>query len=209
MSDNNTLNEQVGDSRLRMMYEACEKVGITTSLTMEKAIERFKALERGLPAEDEFVTLINWLGKCELIHKLDQEQTPLSSRDQYQVPDFFAVFNVNERKIPVLIEVKSTKNTNLKWSEKYFEKFKRYANLLNLPLLIAWKCTFNESDFAYWTLFDSSAFEKPYKSYKISLQIASRENLLGQLAGEFALAIEAGVGLHLNLKLIGDINDWQ
>jgi Holliday junction resolvase len=209
MLDENTFQDQSDESRLWLMYEACEQVGITTSLTKEKAIERFQILDRGLSAEDEFVALVNWLGRCELIHKLDQKQTPSSSKDLYRVPDFFAVFNSDEHKIPVLIETKSTKDTKLKWSAKYFGQLKRYADLLNLPLLIAWKCRFNESDFAYWTLFDSSAFEKPNESYKISLQVASHENLLGQLAGDFALDIKAGVGLHIKLKLIGDVNDWQ
>ncbi len=209
MSDDIVSEHSLTDDRLRLMYEAYEQAGITTPLTKEHVIKRFSDLERGLPAEDEFIVLVNWLGKCELIHKLDQQQIPPSSRDLYQVPDLLAVFDNRNHKIPVLIEVKSTKKMMFDWGSKYYEKLKRYADLLDLPLLIAWKCRPEEMDWAYWTLFDSSAFMRPHKRYKMTLEIASYESLLGQLAGEFSIDIKAGVGLHMKVDLIGNIGDWQ
>ena len=66
---------------------------------------RVRALDRGLPAEDEFSVICSWLGKTRLIHKLDQLQTPPTSRDIYQVPDLLAVFDAGG---PFLIEVKAS-----------------------------------------------------------------------------------------------------
>jgi hypothetical protein len=32
----------------------------------------------GLPVEDEFSVACAWLGKCQLLHKLDQHQVPIA-----------------------------------------------------------------------------------------------------------------------------------
>jgi hypothetical protein len=50
---------------------------------------------------DEFGVICPWLGQCRLVHKLDQQQAPASSRDTYQVPDLLAGFNAAG---PFLIE---------------------------------------------------------------------------------------------------------
>lgn len=71
--------------------------------------QRVQRLDIGLLAEDEFAVICSWLGKCSLIHKLDQQQTPKSSRENYQVPDLLAVFDTGHNQYKVLIEVK-TKN---------------------------------------------------------------------------------------------------
>ena len=82
--------------------------------------------------------------------------------------------------------------------------------LLNLPLLIAWKFSpENSNDFAYWTLFDVNVFTRPHKGYKITLPIASRESLLGYLAGDFVIVVKSGVGIHFHSELIGGEKDWQ
>ena len=36
--------------------------------------------------------LLSWLGKCSLVHQLDQHQLPPDSKHHYRVPDLFAVF---------------------------------------------------------------------------------------------------------------------
>jgi len=209
MSNESDAEKRSLDQRFRLMYEACEQAGINAPLTMDDVIRRFKALERGLPAEDEFAVLAGWLGKCRLIHKLNQEQSPLSSKELYQVPDLFAVFDHKDRKIPTLIEVKKTKDTFFKWSKGYYGKLRAYADLLNLPLLIAWKFRPDEGVWAIWTLFDTRLFDSPNSSYKVTLERASSESLLGQLAGDFRIDVKAGVGLHLRLDLIGDKEDWK
>ena len=68
--------------------------------------DRVWHLERGLPAEDEFIAVCSWLGKSRPIHKLDQHQTPARSLGDYQVSGLFTLYgNVS----PVLVEVKSKK----------------------------------------------------------------------------------------------------
>eukprot|EP00657_Telonema_sp_P-1_P010305 TRINITY_DN4667_c0_g1_i1.p1 TRINITY_DN4667_c0_g1~~TRINITY_DN4667_c0_g1_i1.p1 ORF type:complete len:108 (+),score=39.45 TRINITY_DN4667_c0_g1_i1:224-547(+) len=48
---------------------------------------KVRQLDQGLPAEDEFTAICNWLGRARLVHKLDQHQAPVASRNFYQVPD--------------------------------------------------------------------------------------------------------------------------
>ena len=50
----------------------------------KKIANKVKRLDQGLPAEDEFTAICSWLGKARLLHKLDQHQAPVSSRDLYQ-----------------------------------------------------------------------------------------------------------------------------
>lgn len=207
MPDANDAHKLLTEQIVRWAYEAAEQHGIGTPLTQEDFIRRYEALERGLPAEDEFIALLSWLGRCQLVHKLEQDQYPLVSRESYQVPDLFAAFDFGDRKIPALIEVKTTQKDSFKWSQKYFGKLKRYADLVNLPLLIAWKCRL--ASWVFWTLFSSDAFLRPHTSYKMTLGVAVAENLLGQLAGDFFIDIQAGVGLQFRVDLIGDEQDWQ
>jgi len=208
--ERDSQKRQEKEQLARLAFEAIEQLYPNISVTSEDFIKKLKQLERGLPVEDEFAMLVSWLGKCKLIHKLGQEQYPISSKILYQVPDFFAVFEYKGRDIPTLIEVKTTKDLLLSWSSKYMGKIRRYADLLNLPLLIAWKfCPLDDSNWAYWSLFDVNAFTKPREAYKITLKIASRESILGELAGDFFLDIKAGVGLHIQMELIRESEDWQ
>jgi Holliday junction resolvase len=101
--------------------------------------EKVKRLDIGLPCEDEFSVVCAWLGKCKLLHKLDQQQIPVVSAKEYQVPDLLAVFDPQRVKSPVLIEVKSKKAQTLSFKPDYLDKHKKYAELLKLPLLIAFK----------------------------------------------------------------------
>ena len=95
---------------------------------------RIWRLNVGLPREDEFSVVCGWLGCCDVIHKLDQKQTPDKSCEKYQVPDLLAVFNVKGKQIPVLIEVKSKKDKTLSFRPDYLEKLSNYANVLKPPL---------------------------------------------------------------------------
>ena len=113
----------------RLAYEAITQLAPNIALSSEDLQNKIRTLHRGLPAEDEFIMLLNWLGRCKLIHKLEQKQYPKTSRDVYQVPDLFVVFEFQGRDIPVLIEVKKAKDEELKWSPKYVERIKRYATL--------------------------------------------------------------------------------
>src|SRR5262245_55773353 len=89
-----------------LIAEAVQQLGLGAD---PKAVaDRVRRLQVGLPAEDEFSVLLMWLGRCRLVHKLDQLQRPSDSRARWHVPDLFAVFDYHGTELPVLIEVKTT-----------------------------------------------------------------------------------------------------
>lgn len=158
---------------------------------------------RHLPREDEFAVICTWLGRCSLIHKLDQRENPTPLAEKFQVPDLLAVFVVDGQEVPVLIEVKSKKSKTLSFRADYHAGLKRYAALLNLPLLIAWKYH------GIWTLFDIDHMSLAKTNYNVKFSKAISEGLLGVLAGDFSYSLAKGTGVHFQLhkeKLIFESN---
>jgi len=156
--------------------------------------KKVQQLDRGLPSEDEFSVVCSWLGKCRLIHKLDQQQVPVGSSGEFQVPDLLAFFNSQHFTSPVLIEVKTSIKMTLSFTPEYFLRLRTYAALLNLPLLIAWKFH------GVWCLFEVCHLKKAISNFNISFENAMKENLLGILAGDVAYKIGAGVGIHFKFR---------
>lgn len=156
--------------------------------------ERVRRLDIGLPVEDEFSVLCAWLGKCQLLHKLDQHQVPLTSRLDFQVPDLLAKFSTQTTNLPLLIEVKSKKDKLLSFTPEYMGRLQNYAALVGMPLLVAWKF------YRTWMLFDARHMRKANKNFNITLETAMRENLLGVLAGDIAYKIGTGAGIHLRFR---------
>lgn len=162
--------------------------------------ERVRRLDIGLPIEDEFSVLCAWLGKCQLLHKLDQHQVPIVSKQNFQVPDLLAKFSTQIANPPVLIEVKSKNDKLLSFKPDYLKRLQNYADLVGMPLLVAWK--FHR----VWMLFEVRHMKKAAKNFNITLNTTMKENLLGVLAGDVAYKIGAGAGIHLRLrkdKLLG------
>lgn len=163
--------------------------------------EQVRRLDVGLPAEDEFSVICAWLGKCQLLHKLDQHQLPIASKQLFQVPDLLAKFSTQTTKSPVLIEVKSkSKNEPLSFTPEYMTRLQNYADMVGMPLLVAWKFI------GVWTLFEARHMKKAKKNFNIAISTAMQENILGKLAGDVAYQIGAGAGLHLRFrkdKLLG------
>jgi hypothetical protein len=179
------------DLRARLIYDALAQ--LDTNADAQNLIERINRLELGLPVEDECILLLSWLGKCRLIHKLDQLAFPPTSPPEYRVPDLFTVFNHNGKQVPVLIEVKGKQSLAFTWRPDYVEGLRRYGQLLGLPVLIAckWKMP------GYWTLIDLEQYEQPNRNYKYTFANALKQNLLGLLAGDFMFVMKKGVGLHV------------
>lgn len=155
---------------------------------------RVRRLNVGLSCEDEFSVMCGWLGNCDLVHKLDQTQTPRSSRQTYQIPDLLIIFHSKNGCIPVLVEVKSHKDKKLSFRQDYFERLRNYGKTLNLPVLIAWK------RLGVWTLFELQHLRKASKNLNISFEQAMKENLLGLLAGDFAYSLYPRSGLHIKFR---------
>ena len=57
-----------------LVHEALTQLG--WGADGKRIAARIWRLNIGLPREDEFSVVCGWLGQCELIHKLDQRQTP-------------------------------------------------------------------------------------------------------------------------------------
>jgi Holliday junction resolvase len=143
----------------------------------QELIKRVDRLKKGMPAEDEFIALAIWMGKCKLIHKLEQEQFPKVSSEKYQVPDLLGVFDYKGKEIPVLIDVKVSEKEMLPYAKfrltaSKYEKMTSYANLLGLPLLIAWKIS------GYWTLFDIGEMQIHESAYHIDSAGAMKADLM-------------------------------
>jgi Holliday junction resolvase len=182
------------NSLARLLADAINELGFGKD--PRAIVKKVQQLQKGLPSEDEFMLLLSWLGKCRLVHKLDQLQAPPSSKEELRVPDLLAIFDYNDRLVPVLIETKVSKKRKLSWTPDYLESLRRYANLMKLPLLVAWKWP----ELNFWTLCDISIFEKPYKNYKLSFEKATKNSLMGKLAGDFSFFFKPGVGIHLKLE---------
>lgn len=151
---------------------------------------KVRKLNFGLPVEDEFAVLCAWLGRTRLLHKLDQQQIPLASKTSFQVPDILVAF---EAAGPFLVEVKLCNDRTLSFKPDYHARLARYAALLGLPLLIAWK------HHSLWTMFDARHLGLARRNFNITHNEALRQNLLGLLAGDVAFKLAAGAGLHLDL----------
>lgn len=177
------------DDRERLIQEVLTELGWDAE--PGKIAKRVRRLDLGLPAEDEFTAICSWLGNARLIHKLDQHQVPVKSRDCYQVPDLLAQF---ENTGPLLIEIKSRKKQVLSFRPDYLQRLRAYAELVNMPLLIAWKYR------GVWMLFEARHLAIARKNFNIRLGLAMRENLLGLLAGDVAYKIAPGAGVRFHCK---------
>jgi hypothetical protein len=186
------------ESLLRRLVDL---LGLVEHHDPAELLSRIQQLQRGLEPEDEFALLLSWLGNCKLVHKLSQEQLPLSSTDTYRVPDLLAVFDYKGKEVPVLIEVKKThtldpqsiKEDRLSSLKPHYLK---YADVVGLPMLIAWKFR------TFWTLFEMRHSEMAVKNYTIGCFRAMEENLLGLLAGDFSYRIAPGTAIQMRIKKI-------
>ena len=181
------------DSSARLLHEAIQQLG--WSADPSRLVDRVRRLDFGLPAEDEFMHLLCWLGKCTLIHKLDQGQFPIASKASYQVPDLLASFDTEAGPKVVLIEVKVSNKNKLVWKPDYLHRLKQYSSLLSLPLLIAWKFH------CWWFLVDIECFVIAKTNYHLKIETAGKNNLLSCLAGDFGYVMKPNVGLHFIMRM--------
>ena len=145
-------------------------------------------LNLGLPAEDEFSVICAWLGRCRLVHKLDQLQTPTTSRHLYQVPDLLADFDPHGA---MLVEVKASQKEKLSFTADYHRRLTAYAALIGKPLLIAWKWR------SMWVLFDIRQMKLAKTNFNITFFEALRHNLLGPLVGDVMFRLAPGAGVRV------------
>ena len=189
------------DNKARTIQEAANQLGWNEDVS--KLIERVNQLDKGLVQEDEFIYIINWSGNCKLIHKLDQLQLPLDSKNHYTIPDILVEVETEEGNKKFLIEIKTSKKNKLSWTEKYYDGLKNYSALLDIPILIAWKW----NNFGIWSLFEINHFSKPFKNYKIDFEKTQQENLMSKLFGDCVIIPYENFGLVFSMKKIKKISE--
>src|SRR5271163_4717859 len=79
-------------------------------------VDKVQRVHRGMSTEHEFAAIASWLGNCSLLTQLDDV---LHSDGVFRAPDFLVVANLEGRRIPFLVEVKSATDDTLKWSAGY------------------------------------------------------------------------------------------
>lgn len=185
------------DPRFWLIAEALQVLGWDAD--PKEVAPRVERLQRGLPAEDEFSAVIAWLGRCKLVHKLDQLQRPAESKAQWQVPDLLSVFEYDHANVTALVEVKTTgqDHSTLEFSVASYAKLKAYSRMVGLPLLVAWRKG------TFWTLFDFNVMKPSPRRYKISFLDAMKNTLMGLLAGDFSYSFRPGAAFQLDLLVLG------
>jgi hypothetical protein len=78
-----------------------------------------------------------------------------------------------------------------------------YAELLSLPLLIAWK----PRRLGFWLLIDPCHAKVQGDKSVINLEIACKNNLLSAVAGDFALVPKVGAELYFDCALIKRLSE--
>jgi Holliday junction resolvase len=162
--------------------------------------KRVQSIEYGLSAEVEFAAILKWLGRCKLVHGLEQEPFSSFDVDDLKIPDLFAIFQNRNETFSTLIEVKTTDATKLKFSRDYLAALNRYAKLMNQPLLVAWK----PRKLGFWVLLDPSLAKQVGNSFVIDIEIGMKNNLLSILAGDFVIVPEPGIGIVIQFKRVSD-----
>ncbi|MEI6822947.1 MAG: hypothetical protein WCL51_13520 [Bacteroidota bacterium] len=184
------------DEKSRLIQKITTELGWDVDINL--ILDRIKQLDNGLIQEDEFIYLLNWSDRFTLIHKLEQIQIPSTAKRDYIIPDLLVIHNDNGKETPYLIEIKTSKDTKLSWSEKYYKSLINYSKKVNIPLLIAWKC----NTFDIWTLFDITLFEKPNLNYKIDIEKAIKQNMLSIFAGDYIVIAYEHFSLNFKFKKI-------
>jgi Holliday junction resolvase len=160
-------------------------------------IDKIKRVHKGLSAEHEFAAIAAWLGKCSLLTALDDV---LHSSGKYRVPDFLVIANHEGSDKSFLVEVKSTDNEVLDWSAKYLDSLRTFADVMKLPLLVAWKRG------KLWTLTDISHFSLNVSAYRLSFETAMKNSLMGVLFGNAWIKFSPEFRLEVKMMVQGDVD---
>ena len=176
---------------------ATSKTDVTTT---ESLAERIKAVHKGLLPEDEFAATVCWLGNCAGIHRIDQTPIPSCAiGEPMRAPDFMAFPIVEGRPLPVLIEVKSRPEDHLDWTENYLSSLKRFAEYVNLPLLLAWKCG------GLWTLVDHQHFKRNVVAYRLTLERALMEDLYCVLFRNLRIRMNPELEFIIDMEILEEV----
>lgn len=167
----------------------------------ESFLKHVQHVEFGLSAEIELASILRWLGTCCFVHRLSEDILEEPARSIWQVPDLFAIFELDGQVVSALIEVKTNDDFELRFRSGYLERLQAYAAILKQPLLIAWK----PRRLGLWLLFDSSEIPASGDgSVVVDLNIAFQNDLMSILAGDFAIVPKEGAGLRVEMVRVGE-----
>jgi len=165
--------------RLLLSYGELSKEREFTPETLDLVAQRIQRIRAGLAPEIEFMAAVNWLSNVVVIHRLDQTPMPhYCNTEEVQQPDLLAIVRYEGRLVPVLIEVKTKDDSKLVWREDYLRGLLRYADIVQMPLLVAWK------RWHVWALFEVSHFQKKVDAHHVDFNTAMRQTLMGTLFGD-------------------------
>lgn len=149
----------------------------------ESLSERIRGIQKGLSHETEFAAIVSWLGNCQAIFKIDNDPSTIRPESRLKAPDFIAFPTVSGRPVPVLIEVKARDQNQLNWSEKYLSSLAKFAELMGLPLLIAWKYK------GFWLLIEHSHFDRNVTAFRLTLEKGFKEDLMSMLFKDIRIVL--------------------
>ncbi len=155
-----------------------------------------RQLLSGLPAESEFAALALWSGRCRFIHKLDRDILPKDC--SYTIPDFLCLFDIDGRIIPVLVEVKTSRNQIRRFGKKYCSSLQSFADYLGLPVLIAFKYT--SFSHPWWILFELQKMRTIRGTGKANFLEVIRQDLSSKILGNFSFQIREGAALVIRIS---------
>lgn len=155
--------------RLGCSSEAEFELYVKTHLVEQNIEEVIRRID-GLLLEDEFLLLCKLMKACLAINGLEQG---FVINNDLKVPDYLAVFdlshsvydtNCNSTKTSALVEVKTTQNDKIKLGKNFLDKYAKYTDLYDLPLIIASRFKISEQQ-QWWIL---QTEEQLTKSKRIS-----------------------------------------
>ena len=182
-----------------LLYPHITKTALDAD-TAESLAGKIQNLHRGLSPEDEFAAKVCWLGNCAGINRIDQ--TPMAVveiQGKIRAPDFIALPVVNGAPRPVLVEVKSHHDLKLDFSEAYLASLRRFAELVELPLLVAWRCG------GLWALFDHREVKQNVTGYRITLEDAMRQDLSCALFRDLRIQMNPDLELVMEMDLLDEV----
>lgn len=181
-----------------LVARVLESVNYNTS-DVNAVVKRAQHVEFGLAAEVEFAAIAAWLGRCRIVHRLDQEGfRSLGLPTAGKVPDLFAVVHHHNESRGVLVEVKSSEDLELTLRADYLEELRAYSEASGHPLLVAWK----PRHFGTWILFDPWIVPRG-QAGAVAWEEAMKDDLLSALMGDFIIVPKRGAGLTLVFERIG------
>jgi hypothetical protein len=177
---------------LQTHFEVPEAV--RTTLESQLSTEDQAQIERffsGFMIEDVFEWIFSAMPWVNLIHAHDQQQFPMRSKANYQVPDFLILVETSALEHrPLLVDVKRMQKDKLKLELKDSQVAlcERYAAALEIPLVYAvyWE------RFGAWTLNTPDTFERKSSSRKLQMTSALELDC-GAILGDISFMVPPSV----------------